>query len=75
MLLGYRAAWPTFVIAAYVAASRLHDNRHFGSDVVFGASLGIVTGWTVVGRHGGPGSTLMPVPVKGGMMVMFVREN
>ena len=50
--LGYRAAWPTLLIATYVGASRLHDNRHFASDVVFGAALGIATGWTVVGRHG-----------------------
>ena len=50
--LGYRGAWPTFVIAGYVAASRLHDNRHFLSDVMFGAALGIASGWAVVGRHG-----------------------
>lgn len=71
--LGYRGAWPTFVIATYVATSRLHDNRHFLSDVVFGSALGIATGWTVVGRHGRPGLTVMPVPVRGGMMVTFVR--
>jgi membrane-associated phospholipid phosphatase len=27
--------------------SRLHDNRHFASDVVFGAALGVVIGRTV----------------------------
>ena len=36
--LGYRGAWPTFAIAAYVATSRLHDNRHFLSDVLFGGA-------------------------------------
>ena len=41
---GLRAAWPTMLIASYVAASRLHDNRHFASDVVFGAALGLTTG-------------------------------
>ena len=50
--LGYRAAWPTLLVATYVAVSRLHDNRHFLSDIVFGSSIGLATGWTVVGRHG-----------------------
>jgi membrane-associated phospholipid phosphatase len=70
---GYRAAWPTFVIAGYVAASRLNDNRHFLSDVLFGSALGIASGWTVVGRHGRDSYAMLPVPVRGGMMVTFMR--
>jgi membrane-associated phospholipid phosphatase len=69
--LGYRGAWPTFLVAAYVATSRLHDNRHVLSDVIFGSSLGIASGWTVVGRHGRENYALAPVPVPGGMMVAF----
>jgi membrane-associated phospholipid phosphatase len=64
---GYRASWPMFAIAGYVAASRLTDNRHFASDVLFGSALGMATGWTVVGRHGRGTYTLFPVPVKGGV--------
>ncbi|HEY7449443.1 MAG TPA: phosphatase PAP2 family protein [Vicinamibacterales bacterium] len=72
---GYRGAWPTFVVASYVAMSRLHDNRHFLSDVLFGASLGIASGWTVVGRHGRSDYTLLPVPVPGGVAVMLTRAG
>ena len=64
---GYRAGWPMFVIAGYVAASRLTENRHFASDVIFGSALGMAAGWTVVGRHGRESFTLYPVPVKGGV--------
>lgn len=71
--LGYRGAVPTFAIAAYVAASRLHDNRHFLSDVLFGGALGVASGWTVVGRHGRSSYALMPVPVRGGVMVTVTR--
>ena len=71
--LGYRGAWPTFVVAGYVATSRLADNRHFLSDVVFGSALGIASGWTVVGRHGKSNYALMPVPTRGGMMVSVIR--
>ena len=71
--LGYRGAWPTFVVAGYVAASRLHDNRHFLSDVVFGSALGIASGWTVVGRHGKSSYALMPAPTRGGVMVSVIK--
>jgi PAP2 superfamily len=72
--LGYRNAWPTLVIAGYVATSRLYDNRHFLSDVLFGAALGMASGWTVVGRHGRSNYALIPVPVRGGVMVSFTRK-
>lgn len=71
--LGYRGSWPMFLVAGYVATSRLHDNRHFLSDVVFGASLGIASGWTVVGRHGRNAYTLLPVPTHGGVMLTLSR--
>jgi membrane-associated phospholipid phosphatase len=64
---GYRASWPMFAIAGYVSASRLTDNRHFLSDVLFGSALGMAAGWTVVGRHGRENFALMPVPVRGGV--------
>lgn len=66
---GYRASWPMFIVAGYVSASRLTDNRHFLSDVLFGSALGMASGWTVVGRHGRSNFTLIPTPVKGGMAI------
>lgn len=72
--LGYRGALPTFLIAAYVGASRLHDNRHFLSDVLFGGALGVASGWTVVGRHGRSQYALRPVPTPHGAMIALVRN-
>jgi len=72
--LGYRGAWPTFVAASYVAASRLADNRHFLSDVVFGSALGVASGWTMVGRHGRSDYSLIPAPTRGGMAVLLVKN-
>jgi membrane-associated phospholipid phosphatase len=68
---GYRGAWPTFAVAGYVAMSRLHDNRHFLSDVLFGSALGIASGWTVVGRHGRERFAVMPVPTHDGVAVLI----
>lgn len=73
--LGFRGAWPTYAIASYVAASRLHDNRHFLSDVVFGGALGMASGWTVVGRHGRSNFGVAPVPVPGGVMLSVTRAS
>jgi membrane-associated phospholipid phosphatase len=72
--LGYRAAWPTLLLASYVGVSRLHDNRHFVSDVVFGSAIGMATGWTIVGRHGGDQYALAPTPVRGGVALMLTRR-
>ena len=64
---GYRASWPMFVVSGYVAASRLTENRHYLSDVLFGSALGMASGWTVVGRHGREGFAVYPVPIRGGV--------
>lgn len=45
--LGWKAAVPTYSMAVYVAISRLHDERHFASDVAFGAAEGIIIGRAV----------------------------
>lgn len=72
--LGYRASWPMWIIAGYVATSRLIDNRHFGSDVVFGAALGVASGWTVVGRHGRDAFAMTPMLMRGGARVAFTWQ-
>lgn len=70
--LGYKAAIPTYLIASYVAMSRLHDNRHYASDVVMGAATGIIVGRSVTyhGRNFWGGPVLVP----GGMALMFTKN-
>ena len=70
---GRRLAWPTLAAATYVGMSRLHANRHYLSDVVFGAAVGTAVGWTVVGRHGRDSYALLPVPVRGGIALHLTR--
>ena len=67
--LGYRAAIPTYLVASYVAMSRLHDNRHFASDVVFGAATGIMIGRTVTWHGRNFYASPMLVPGGGGIMI------
>jgi membrane-associated phospholipid phosphatase len=67
--LGYKAAIPTYAVATYVAASRLHDNVHWTSDVVFGAALGVVIGRTVTWHGRNFYSSPMLLPGGGGIVV------
>ncbi len=49
---GWKVGLPAYAVASYVAASRVEMNRHYLSDVAFGAALGIVAGRTVTfGRN------------------------
>ena len=41
---GWKAGAPGYPVASRVAASRLSENKHFLSDVVFGAIVGIAPG-------------------------------
>ena len=69
--LGWKGAVPAYMFSSYVAVSRLPDNKHWLSAVVFGASVGIIAGRTVT-RHGRQFPvTLNAVP--GGAAIVYVR--
>ena len=70
--LGWRAAVPTYTLATYVAMSRLQENRHFLSDVVFGSTLGVVAGRTTT-RHGRAHWAFIPDISKGHAAVLLSR--
>jgi membrane-associated phospholipid phosphatase len=67
--LGYKAGIPTYLVASYVAMSRLHENVHFASDVVFGATIGIVVGRTVTWHGRNFYASPMLIPKGGGIIV------
>jgi membrane-associated phospholipid phosphatase len=41
---GWKWGAPAYAIGAYVSVSRMVDNKHWASDVVFGTAIGIVSG-------------------------------
>ena len=43
-LYGWKAGTVAYLLATLSAVSRIHDNRHYFSDVVFGAGLGTIIG-------------------------------
>jgi len=74
--LGWKAAVPTYTVASYVALSRLHEDVHWFSDVVFGAAVGIVSGRAVThhDRHF-YGMQIQPMPVPGGGVGVMVAGS
>ena len=67
---GWRVGLPAFGLASYVAASRVVDNRHFLSDVVFGAAVGMTAGRAVTFERGEMRLQVSPMAVPRGIGVL-----
>jgi membrane-associated phospholipid phosphatase len=70
---GWMVGVPAFGVAAYASTSRLSENRHYASDVIFGAALGLAVGRTVTIGSGERRLAVVPSVVHGGVAVNFVR--
>jgi membrane-associated phospholipid phosphatase len=68
---GWKAGIPAYALATYVAASRIETQRHFLSDVAFGAAIGMVSGRTVTLGTGNARFALSPAAAPGGGGVNF----
>jgi len=71
---GWKAGIPLYALGGYVGASRLQENQHYLSDVVFGAALGIVAGRASV-HSSKTGVTASLVPLGRGVAVFVVRRT
>ena len=72
--LGWRKSLLGYGIATYVAMSRIHDNEHYLSDVIFGAAVGAIAGRTVV-HHQADYWALTPVALPGGGVALMVSRT
>jgi hypothetical protein len=72
--LGWRKALFGYAIASYVAISRIHDDQHYLSDVIFGAALGSIAGRTVV-HHPADYWAFTPVAMPGGGVALMVSRT
>lgn len=68
---GWKVGVPAYAFATYVAASRVQEQRHFLSDVAFGAAVGVAIGRTVTIGRGDAQFAVAPMPVPGGGGVSF----
>ena len=72
---GWKVGVPVFGLATYTAMSRLTVNKHWASDVAFGAVLGMVCGRTVTVHMRSHKLALGPEIVPGGAAVAFTAVN
>ena len=68
---GWKVGAPAYALAGLVGASRLSENRHHLSDVVFGAAVGIAAGLSVGIAGGDSPIGVQPQFVRGGMGLSF----
>jgi membrane-associated phospholipid phosphatase len=57
---GWKWGVPAYAIGAYVSVSRMVDNKHWASDVVFGAAIGLVSGRAASLGHVPPRVSITP---------------
>jgi hypothetical protein len=63
---GFKAGAPAYVVAAWIAASRLNENKHFLSDVTFGAAVGIAAGRAATAGRESKRVIVVPQLIPGG---------
>ena len=64
---GHKVGIPLYAFASFVGLSRISDNKHFLSDVIFGAALGTAVGRGVSSIHkDGDKSNLLVIPYSDG---------
>ena len=71
---GWKVGVPAYAAAGYVAASRVQGKRHYLSDVMFGAALGVVAGRTVT-MPGGHKMSFGPIGTDFGPAAGFTLIN
>jgi membrane-associated phospholipid phosphatase len=71
--LGWKAGVPAFAVAGWVAASRVQMKKHYLSDVLAGATVGILAGRSVTIGTGKARFAVDPMAVPGGIGVNFTK--
>jgi membrane-associated phospholipid phosphatase len=61
-------------VASWVAASRVEMKRHFVSDVVAGATIGILAGRSVTVGTSHTRFAVVPMVVPGGVGIGFTKQ-
>lgn len=72
--LGWKAGLPAYALAGLVGASRMASNKHYLSDVLVGAGIGLAAGRTVTLPLGRERFAVGAAPIAGGAMVTFTRK-
>ncbi len=67
---GWKIAAPFYALGGYVSLSRMVDNQHWASDVIFGTAIGIVSGRAASVGHGVHRVSVSPSVLPGGFAIV-----
>lgn len=67
---GWEWGAPLYALGGYVSISRMVDNKHWASDVIFGSAIGIVSGRAATFGHGRRSVSVSPIAMPGGMAIV-----
>jgi hypothetical protein len=70
---GWKVGAPAYSLSAYIGWTRLRDDQHWLSDLVAGATLGVIVGQAVTSGHRQRTWTVAPVPARGGIGVVVYK--
>lgn len=71
---GWKVGVPVFAAAAYTAASRVTVNKHWASDVAFGAVVGMVSGRVATRNLRNSRVSISPMLLDGGAAIMVTAR-
>lgn len=71
---GWKVGVPAYALASFVGVSRLQAGRHFASDVLAGAAIGLTAGRAVTFGHGKARFALAPLVTNGGVGLAVVSR-
>ena len=73
--LGWRVGVPAYGLALWVGGSRMQENKHYLSDVIFGAAIGLVSGRTATIGRGKATFVMTPMAAPGGGGISLTLVN
>lgn len=71
---GWKVGIPAYAFGAYVGAARMSADKHYLSDVLMGAGIGLASGYSVTVGVGHQRFALGVAPTVGGAAVMFTKK-
>ena len=72
---GWKAGLPAYAAASYIAWSRIEHKRHFASDVLFGAAIGLMAGRSIAIGPADRRFVMTPMAAPGGGGIAFTWDG
>jgi membrane-associated phospholipid phosphatase len=72
---GWKVGIPAYALGGYVATARIASNKHYLSDVIIGAGIGVIAGRAVTVGSGKTKFDLGFAPTSGGAALTFTKRK